>query len=406
VKKSYNNQLLTSLVAIACCMPHAFAQSVRNERPLQIGEFSREEQSRYDAMQIRLDKLSGLKKSANPWDAYNLAKAQAWLNFAFDLRTQRDDLSEPEPFAESDKLITKLETQSGNISHDTPIIPSSMKIRDDLWQKADAMKRDANFTCAAQWIAQFEVQLVQAGTANKQLGWHSANPYVKTAELNAKGIESSLQACANKKIAVETPVASPVKRTIEPVEKLVPLFEPVVTATPVQVPAVQAATTQATISQPVVTITPVTTDKTPSSVVAVVANNLKSLPDRVHFAFDSSVISSSAAAVLNQMATVLSATPDAQIVLRGHTDSSGSLSYNMRLGLKRAAAAKRHLVQMGIAAQRLQLESFGQTKPAITPNGKPNQAYSRRVELKVANDAATLTPQYADVQLRKIVNKK
>ncbi len=404
MKKSYNNQLLISLIAMACCVPLADAQSVRNERPLQIGEYAQQQQQRYDTMQARLDKLAGLKKSANPWDAYNLAKAQAWLNFAFDSRTQRDDVGEAEAFDESHKLTTKLEAQTDSISHDTPIIASSMKLREDLWQKAEAMKRDAHFSCAAQWVAQFEVQLVQAGTANKQLGWRSANPYLKTAEQNAKGIESSLQSCADKKTAVAAPVAAPKQRTTEPVERVVPMLEPVVSATPVQPTVTPPPIIPPAVTQPAVTVA--SAGNTPPAVAAVVASSLKALPDRVHFGFDSSAISPSSAAVLDQMAAVLRTVPDAQIVLRGHTDNSGSMRYNMRLALQRAGAAKRYLVQTGIAAQRLQVESFGKTKPAITPTGKPNPAYSRRVELKVADDVARMTPQYADLQTKRPISKK
>ncbi len=403
MKKSYNNQLLTSLIALACCIPQAGAQSVRNERPLQIGEHAQAQQNRYDAMQARLDKMASLKKSANPWDAYNLAKAQAWLNFAFDARAQRDDVAEGEAFAESEKLTTKLEAQTDSITHDTPIIPSSMKLREDLWQKAEAMKRDANFGCAAQWVAQFEVQLVQAGTANKQLGWRSANPYLKTAELNAKNIEDSLQACNAKKEVAAQPIVAPAKRTLEPVAKLVPLLEPVVTATTVQ-PTVQPSATPV-IVQPVVTVAPVTTFTTPA-LTAAVASSLQAVPDRVHFAFDSSTISPRAAKVLDQVAAVLNSLPDSQIVLRGHADVSGRQNYNMRLALKRAAAAKRYLVQTGIAAQRMQVESLGSTEPAVVSRGKSNQAYNRRVELKVAQDVALLKPQYADVQIQKNKSKK
>jgi outer membrane protein OmpA-like peptidoglycan-associated protein len=78
------------------------------------------------------------------------------------------------------------------------------------------------------------------------------------------------------------------------------------------------------------------------------------------------------------------------VVIEGHTCSEGAADYNMALGLKRAEAVKKYMVESGIEADRIKTVSFGETKPAVpntdTPipgNGSPTRILNRRVEFKI-----------------------
>ena len=141
----------------------ASASARRDASQLQLAEQAQSDQATLDAMQRRLDKLVPLKSSSEPLLIYHLAKAQAWLDFAFDARAQHDNSgAASEALAEANRLMAQLEAQANDIALDTTIVPSSRKLRDDIWLKAEAMKRHQSFRCAASRIAQFEVELVQA----------------------------------------------------------------------------------------------------------------------------------------------------------------------------------------------------------------------------------------------------
>jgi outer membrane protein OmpA-like peptidoglycan-associated protein len=70
--------------------------------------------------------------------------------------------------------------------------------------------------------------------------------------------------------------------------------------------------------------------------------------------------------------------------IEGHTDASGPDDFNMKLGEDRAEAVRNYLHdQHGIALNRMQVISYGKTKPAADNNTKENRAQNRRVVIKV-----------------------
>ncbi|MBU1743218.1 MAG: peptidoglycan-associated lipoprotein Pal, partial [Proteobacteria bacterium] len=86
--------------------------------------------------------------------------------------------------------------------------------------------------------------------------------------------------------------------------------------------------------------------------------------DDVLFDFDRSVIRPDARVVLQAKAQYMKSNPAVRVVIEGHCDERGSRSYNMALGDRRAKAAKRYLIQLGIAAGRMKTVSFGKNRPA------------------------------------------
>ncbi len=55
----------------------------------------------------------------------------------------------------------------------------------------------------------------------------------------------------------------------------------------------------------------------------------------------------------------------------------------MALGQRRAAAAKRYLVDQGIAEDRIEVVSFGEDRPAAMGTGEENWARNRRDEFEI-----------------------
>jgi len=65
--------------------------------------------------------------------------------------------------------------------------------------------------------------------------------------------------------------------------------------------------------------------------------------------------------------------------IQGHTDSTGSDSYNMQLGHDRAEAVRRYLNKQGVALNRMSTISYGASEPVESNKTKDGRAKNRRV---------------------------
>ena len=70
--------------------------------------------------------------------------------------------------------------------------------------------------------------------------------------------------------------------------------------------------------------------------------------------------------------------------IEGHTDATGSDAYNLKLGEERAEAVRNYLRdQHGIALSRIEVMSYGESRPVVDNKTRDNRAQNRRVVLKV-----------------------
>ncbi|MEP7097167.1 MAG: Ig-like domain-containing protein [Dokdonella sp.] len=114
----------------------------------------------------------------------------------------------------------------------------------------------------------------------------------------------------------------------------------------------------------------------------VVRNEVK-LDGDAFFGFDKSALRPDAIAALDALiAKLKSADRVSRVSVVGHTDSVGSVAYNQKLSERRAASAKRYLVEHGIAAEQIDLHGEGKLNPAY-PNDTPaNRQKNRRVDIE------------------------
>lgn len=73
--------------------------------------------------------------------------------------------------------------------------------------------------------------------------------------------------------------------------------------------------------------------------------------------------------------------PQATVLIRAHTDSSGSSEFNQRLSDQRAQAVQGYMMKQGIAPTQLRVMGYGETQPIADNMTKVGRYQNRRVEL-------------------------
>ncbi len=90
---------------------------------------------------------------------------------------------------------------------------------------------------------------------------------------------------------------------------------------------------------------------------------------------------------LAQLATILNKYSDTNIMLAGHTDSTGSAEYNMRLSERRAQSVGNYLTTQNVDPNRFDVRGFGMSEPIADNDTVAGRALNRRVEVAIwAND--------------------
>lgn len=107
------------------------------------------------------------------------------------------------------------------------------------------------------------------------------------------------------------------------------------------------------------------------------------MPGNITFATNKSRIQNDFYSVLDSVAIVLAKYNDTAIEVEGHTDSTGSLSYNLKLSDQRAQQVANYLQSKGVAAQRIVHFGRGPKKPVANNQSAEGRAQNRRVEIRI-----------------------
>ncbi len=107
----------------------------------------------------------------------------------------------------------------------------------------------------------------------------------------------------------------------------------------------------------------------------------------VLFAFDSAHVSNEYGAMVQRVVTFLQDNPDYTLTVEGHTDNTGTDSYNQALSERRADSVRQALVQYGADPGRVFAVGFGESRPVASNSTHEGRAQNRRVEI-VINRAA------------------
>lgn len=118
------------------------------------------------------------------------------------------------------------------------------------------------------------------------------------------------------------------------------------------------------------------------------------LTAEIHFGYNEAAIQPSDEANLDRKAAILQANPAVRLRVSGHADERGSDEYNLALGNRRAAAAKRYLTNKGIDGSRIDVVSFGEERPTAMGGDESAYAQNRRDEFEVVTGGdALVAPQ-------------
>ena len=106
--------------------------------------------------------------------------------------------------------------------------------------------------------------------------------------------------------------------------------------------------------------------------------------EKVYFAFDSTNLNNDTRNTLARNAEILMKTQqDVKLRIEGHSDERGSAEYNLALGERRAKAAAKYLVTMGVQPDRLSLISYGEEHPAVQGSDESAWSKNRRDEFVI-----------------------
>jgi len=172
--------------------------------------------------------------------------------------------------------------------------------------------------------------------------------------------------CAKKKVAAATP-AAPQPAQEQPVQR--------------------AAATPATPSRPNATDPgqPQQRSAFPDAATRARIDQLLARIEDAYFDYDQHTLRADAIKALEgdskELRDILKDYPDYKLSIEGHCDERGSAEYNLALGQKRAEAAKKYLVEVGIPSDQLATVSYGKEKPACADHDEACWQKNRRIHI-------------------------
>ena len=107
----------------------------------------------------------------------------------------------------------------------------------------------------------------------------------------------------------------------------------------------------------------------------------------IMFDVDRAVLKNQYTGELSELSTILNKYEDTNILLEGHTDSTGSEEYNLELSKKRAQSVANYLSTQKVNPTRFTIMGYGESQPIASNETEEGRAQNRRVEVAIfAND--------------------
>lgn len=105
------------------------------------------------------------------------------------------------------------------------------------------------------------------------------------------------------------------------------------------------------------------------------------------FDVDKATLKAASKENLAKLAEILQKYEDTDILLEGHTDSTGTEEHNLTLSKQRAQSVSNYLAQLGVNPTRFTTMGYGESQPIATNDTAEGRQLNRRVDLAImAND--------------------
>ncbi|PKK84380.1 MAG: hypothetical protein CVT49_03390 [candidate division Zixibacteria bacterium HGW-Zixibacteria-1] len=99
---------------------------------------------------------------------------------------------------------------------------------------------------------------------------------------------------------------------------------------------------------------------------------------------------------LTKLAAILNKYEDTEILVEGHTDSTGTADHNMDLSIRRSQSVANQLTGNQVMATRLHVMGYGEDQPVSSNDTAQGRQLNRRVEIAI----------YANDKLKKVAQNK
>jgi outer membrane protein OmpA-like peptidoglycan-associated protein len=116
----------------------------------------------------------------------------------------------------------------------------------------------------------------------------------------------------------------------------------------------------------------------------------------IMFDIDRAVLKDQYKEELGELATILNKYEDTNILLEGHTDSTGTEEYNLELSKKRSQSVANYLATQNVNPTRFTIMGYGESQPIASNNTAEGRSQNRRVEVAI----------YANEKLKKVAKEK
>jgi outer membrane protein OmpA-like peptidoglycan-associated protein len=101
------------------------------------------------------------------------------------------------------------------------------------------------------------------------------------------------------------------------------------------------------------------------------------------FQFDSEELTDEGRRLVQEVLKTVKSYPSPDVIVTGHTDTTGNAQVNVQLGLRRANVVRSMLVQTGLSTLMIEARSHGEAELLVPTADNVSEPRNRRVEITV-----------------------
>jgi outer membrane protein OmpA-like peptidoglycan-associated protein len=102
---------------------------------------------------------------------------------------------------------------------------------------------------------------------------------------------------------------------------------------------------------------------------------------QIQFDFNSSALNDAARQTVSDIGAAYKKYNPATVLVVGHTDTAGSVDYNIGLSQSRAETVANALTAQGVDQKKMRIEAYGEERPAIKTGDSSKEQKNRRVDV-------------------------